>query len=136
MSRFHCAAAVVAALVVSIGAPALANDLYPRTTGSGENLKIDYGPAGPGNVVGGGRVVVTGHGEQMRIRHLDPHYAQAQRQGLVPATVGSGEGAAIVSVPVGTDPSRLALIGADGSLPQDSGRRVFGTLFAGLSGRG
>lgn len=134
MSRLHLTAATLVAL--AIGTPALANDLYPRTIGSGESVEIDYGPAGQGNLVGGGRVRVIGTGEDTRIQHLDPTFAQTPRQGLVPVTIGSGEGATTVWVPAGTSPSRLALIGADGSLPDESRSRSLAAPLGRLPGRG
>ncbi len=113
--------ATATTLLLALAAPAMGEVSYPRTIGSGENVEIDYGPNGPGNLLGGGRVIVTGSGEDTQLRHLDPEFVQAPRAGLVPVTVGSGEGSATVWVPAGTDRSRLALIGADGSLPAESG---------------
>jgi hypothetical protein len=134
MSRFHLTAAAVAAL--AFGAPAMADDVYPRTTGTGENIQVEYGPAGQGNLMGGGRVAVSGSGEELRLRHLDPEYAQAPRQGLVPLTVGSGEGSTTVWVPAGMARSRLALIGSDGSLPGGTGRDFLAAMSGRAPGRG
>ena len=103
---------------------------YPRTTGTGESVEIDYGPGPRGNIVGGGRVVVTGTAEDVRIAHLDPGFVQSARIGLMPVTVGSGEGSATVWVPAGTDRTSLALVGPDGSLPSPAG----GTLLARILG--
>jgi hypothetical protein len=93
--------------------------LYPRVIENGENKDIDYGPGGNQSAVfGGGRVVVTGSGEDTTLRHLDPEHVQAGRNGLLPFTVGSGEDATTVWLPAGTDRTVTALIGNDGSLPQ------------------
>jgi hypothetical protein len=93
--------------------------LYPRVIENGENKDIDYGPGGNQSApFGGGRVVITGSGTDTTLRHLDPEYAQANRGGLVPFTVGSGVDSTTVWLPAGTDRSVAALIGNDGSLPQ------------------
>lgn len=136
MPRFHVSAAAVAALALGFGTPALANDLYPRTTGTGENIEIDYGPAGQGNLVGGGRVAVSGSGENVQLRHLDTAFAQAPRQGQVPFTIGSGEGSATVWVPAGLERSRLALIGSDGSVPGATDRPFLAATPSRVPGRG
>jgi hypothetical protein len=137
MSRFTRSAAI-AALVLALATPAMAEVSYPRTVGSGENVEIDYGPNGPGNVVGGGRVIITDSGEDTQLRHLDREFAQAPRPGFVPVTVGAGEGSATVWVPAGTDRSRLALVGADGSLPAEGGTSstFLAGVFERLLGRG
>jgi hypothetical protein len=73
---------------------------YPRVTGSGMNLEIDYGPMGQGNLVGGGRVVVTQpSGMDVNVMHLDAMFAQQARPGFVPMTIGSGENQETVWVP-------------------------------------
>ncbi len=95
---------------------AFGEGFYPRVTTNGENVEIDYGPGPRGNIVGGGRVVVTGYGEDMRIEHLDWQFAQQLVPGLVPVIVGSGENTSVVYVPTGTSLSSQALIGGDGSL--------------------
>ncbi len=134
MSHFLAAAAIGAALSLGFGAAASAEQ-YPRIIGTGENLQVDYGPAGPGNVVGGGRVLIFGSGEGLTLQHLDPHIAQVPRQGEVPVVTGSGEGATTVWVPAGTDPRRIALAGADGSLPDRTRSRFLAALLGTLSGR-
>jgi hypothetical protein len=132
MSRFHLMA-TLAALSLGLAAPAMAQS-YPRTVGTGENAEIDYGPSGPGNLVGGGRVVVTGTGEDAQFLHLDPQFAQAPRIGEIPVTVGSGEDSTTVWVPAGTSRNQLALIGPGGSLPAEIGTN--GSFLAGrLGGR-
>jgi len=88
-------------LGLALATPAAASDapLYPRTTGSGENTEIDYGPGPRGNVVGGGRVHVSGSGEQAEFHHLDSDFVQRPPAGLVPVTVGSGENSSTAWVP-------------------------------------
>lgn len=95
---------------------AAAQPYYPRIVESGENSTIDYGPGPLGNIVGGGRVVVTGSGEDTTLTHLDPQLAQRPRVGMVPVAVGSGEDFTTVWVPAATDWLQMALIGGDGSL--------------------
>ena len=73
---------------------------YPRVTGSGMDLQIDYGPMGQGNLVGGGRVAVTQPtGMDVNIMHLDSMFSQRPREGFVPLTIGSGESQETVWVP-------------------------------------
>lgn len=117
---------------------AFAEDFYPRVISNGENVEIDYGPGPRGNIVGGGRVVVTGNGENLRIEHLDPQFAQQPVPGLVPVIVGSGENTSVVWAPADTSPSRLALIGGDGSLPAEgtATRNPLAWLFGGAPDRG
>jgi hypothetical protein len=117
-----CRSARLALAVISPGLlPALATAQpdYPRVVELGENSTIDYGPGPLGNIVGGGRVVVSGSGsrEDTVLTHLDPHYAQRPPVGLVPVLVGSGEGAVTIWVPATTDGPQQALIGEDGAMP-------------------
>lgn len=117
---------------------AFAEGFHPRVTGDGENVEIDYGPDPRGNIVGGGRVVVTSDGENTQIEHLDPQFGQQPVPGLVPVIVGSGDNASVVWVPAGTSPSRLAFIGGDGSLPAEATatRNPLARLFGGAPDRG
>lgn len=117
---------------------AFAEGSYPRVTGNGENVEIDYGPGPRGNIIGGGRVVVTGDGENRQIAHLDPQFTQRPAPGLIPVIVGAGENASVVWVAAGTSPSRLALIGSDGSLPAEGAttRNPLARLFGGTPDRG
>lgn len=130
MSRFHFMA-TLAALSLGLAAPAMAQS-YPRTVGTGENVEIDYGPSGPGNLVGGGRVAVTGTGEDAQFQHLEPQFAQTALIGQIPVTVGSGEDSTTVWVPAGASRNQLALIGPDGSLLAE--RATKGSFVAGLLG--
>jgi hypothetical protein len=73
---------------------------YPRVTGTGENMMVDYGPMGQGALVGGGRVMVSEpSGMDVRILHFDAIFAQSPRPGYVPLTIGSGESTETVWVP-------------------------------------
>ncbi|PWS34282.1 hypothetical protein DFH01_24960 [Falsiroseomonas bella] len=127
-----------ALLALPYAQTAFAEGFYPRVTGNGENVEIDYGPGPRGNIIGGGRVVVTGSGENMQIGHLDPQFAQQPVPGLVPVSVGSGENASVVWVAAGTSPWRLALIGGDGSLPAEGAatHNPLARLFGGAPDRG
>jgi hypothetical protein len=70
---------------------------YPRITRAGENVEIDYGPGPRGNVVGGGRAVMSGGGgEDMRITRLDPRPVRSD--GPIPVLAGGGEESRIVHV--------------------------------------
>ena len=96
--RSMVAALLLGGAAFSLAAPASAES-YPRVTGSGENLSVEYGPAGPSNLVGGGRVTVTMQsGMDLDIDHLDPQFTQ-MADGLVPVTIGSGESASQVYLP-------------------------------------
>jgi hypothetical protein len=127
-----------ALLAPALAHTALAEPMYPRLVGGGENAVIEYGPGPRGNIVGGGRVVVTGGGEHTRVDHLDSRYAQAPRPGLVPVTVGSNENVSVVWVPADTSPTRLAMIGPDGSLPAEAtqGGGLLARLLGGTRTRG
>lgn len=94
-------ASLLAAAALAFGMAGAQAQSYPRVVGSGENLSVDYGPMGQGNLVGGGRVMVTPmSGMNVDIVHLDAMFAQQPRDGFVPLTVGSGESQSTVWVPV------------------------------------
>jgi hypothetical protein len=93
---------LAATLFGSLGAAgALAQDRerYPRIVGSGENASVEYGPGPHGNIVGGGPVVVTGSGETLEVRHLDPLTTQHGYAGYIPSSRGSGEDTEVVWLP-------------------------------------
>ncbi|NKE46570.1 hypothetical protein HB662_17445 [Roseomonas frigidaquae] len=96
------AALLLAAPIITAGAlttSAVAQS-YPRVTGTGENMMVDYGPMGQGTLVGGGRVMVSDPtGMDVRVVHFDAVFAQAPRPGYVPLTIGSGESQQTVYVP-------------------------------------
>lgn len=91
---------LLAAAAMTMMVSAASAQSYPRVTGAGENFMVDYGPM-PGNVVGGGRVMVTRTDAMgnMDVLHLDGLFSQQARPGLVPLTIGSGESAETVWVP-------------------------------------
>jgi hypothetical protein len=85
-------------------APAQAQQAnFPRTVGSGEDSRVDYGPMGMRTMVfGGGRVVVTMmDGANVTLMHLDSMFMQASQPGLVPLTIGTSENTETVWVPAG-----------------------------------
>lgn len=93
-------AVVLAGSGLLAAAPSALAQSYPRVTGSGENLMVDYGPMGQGTLVGGGRVMVSSNsGMNVDIVHLDAQFVQRAREGYVPLTIGSGESAETVWVP-------------------------------------
>jgi len=97
--RSMIAAALLAGAAISLPITAAAQG-YPRVVGSGENASIDYGPMGQGNLVGGGRVMVTMQsGMDTTVMHLDAIFSQQPRDGYVPLTIGSGENSQTVYVP-------------------------------------
>ncbi len=62
--------------------------------------EVDYGPMARGNIVGGGRIMVTGmDGMNFDFVHLDMMFSQTPREGFVPLTIGSGESVETVCVP-------------------------------------
>ncbi|WP_439595482.1 hypothetical protein [Falsiroseomonas sp.] len=108
MTRINrMASALFAAGALSFAVPALANDVsFPRVVGTGENASVEYGPATPRNILGGGAVAIaTGHDGRWRVTHTDDSYAQRGPAGLVPVTVGSGENATTAWVPAGLAPT-------------------------------
>jgi hypothetical protein len=91
---------IVAALALGFVAHDAQAQSYPRISGSGENITIDYGPMGQGNLVGGGRVMVSsGPSMNVDVIHLDMVFSQVPREGFVPVSIGSGEGSTTIYVP-------------------------------------
>jgi hypothetical protein len=94
------AAALLAGAAISLPVTSAMAQGYPRITGSGENMSVDYGPMGQGTLVGGGRVAVTMQsGMDITVMHLDAIFVQQPREGYVPLTIGSGENSMTVYVP-------------------------------------
>ncbi len=94
------AAALLAGAAISLPANSALAQGYPRIVGNGENMSVDYGPMGQGNLVGGGRVMVTMQsGMDITVMHLDAIFSQQPRDGYVPLTIGSGENSQTVYVP-------------------------------------
>jgi hypothetical protein len=84
---------------------AIAHDgpAYPVSIVDGENSAIVHGPGNPrGTLVGGGRVIATGSGEDTQLQHLDSQYVQPAAIGMVPVSIGSGEESSVIFVPVGS----------------------------------
>jgi hypothetical protein len=101
MRRFvtHLAAAALFGPFLSSGVLASDGISYPRVVGTGENQSVEYGPGERGNIVGGGRVAVSGSGENTELRHLDDEFAQAPHLTMVPVFFGSGESLEVVWMP-------------------------------------
>jgi hypothetical protein len=78
----------------------------------GESFAVQRAPADTGNIVGGGAVEVLGQGENFRIRHRDPAYAE--RAPGIPVPVGGANGD-IVYLPPGNASSLAAV--TQGSSP-------------------
>lgn len=94
------AAVLLAGAALSLPATSAFAQGYPRITGNGENMSVDYGPMGQGTLVGGGRVTVTMQsGMDITVMHLDAIFSQQPREGYVPLTIGSGENSMTVYVP-------------------------------------
>jgi hypothetical protein len=131
-SRFARQALIPAALVASMVATAVDGQvLYPRVITDGENSSIDYGPRGNQSApLGGGRVVVTGVGQDAEFRHLDEQYVQRGRSGMRPVVAGSGESATVVWVPDNVGRTALAQLGPDGSTPSSAGASLLSRLLA------
>ncbi|PWS35646.1 hypothetical protein DFH01_18815 [Falsiroseomonas bella] len=93
--------AAVAGGALAVAAGPAAAQSYPRVVGTGENMTVDYGPMAQGNLVGGGRVMVTeptGMGD-IRVMHLDSVFAQQPREGFVPVVIGMGQNMTTIYVP-------------------------------------
>lgn len=91
---------LLAAAALLLAAPAALAQSYPRVTGDNENIMIDYGPMGQGNLVGGGRVMVSSNNHMnIDFMHLDVAFSQQPREGYVPLTIGNGEDQETVWVP-------------------------------------
>ncbi len=90
-----------AAAALALGATAVQAQSYPRVTGTADNVMVDYGPMGQGNLVGGGRVMVSQgqQGMDVDVVHLDAIFSQAPRPGFVPLVVGDRDNVMTVYVP-------------------------------------
>ncbi|WP_372621265.1 hypothetical protein [Falsiroseomonas sp.] len=94
------AAALLAGAALSLHVGPAQAQSYPRLTGMGEDLTVDYGPMGQGNLVGGGRVMVSrSDAMNLDVVHLDMIFTQRPREGYVPLTIGAGEAQEIIWVP-------------------------------------
>ena len=98
---FSFGAALVTMLAVA--APAGAQI---TVVSQGESFAVQRDPADTGNAVGGGAVEVLNQGENLRIRHRDPAYAE--RSPGLPVAVGGNNGD-IVYLPLGSA-SNLAAV--------------------------
>lgn len=101
MTKLIKAVFAASLLAGSIGT-AVAHDgpAYPVSITDGENSAILHGPGhARGTLVGGGRVIASGSGENTELRHLDSQFAQPAPFGLVPVSVGSGEDSSVIFVP-------------------------------------
>jgi hypothetical protein len=80
-----------------------AQQSYPRIIQHGSmDFEVDYGPMGQGNVVGGGRVMIspsTVTGETFTVMHLDMLFSQTPRPGFVPMLVGDAQNQSVIYVP-------------------------------------
>ncbi len=97
-------AALAAASFIIGGAlapPAYAEEpgSYPRIVGGGESVAVEYGPVPRGNIVGGGRVHVSGWGEQSESHYLDGEVVQRAPAGAVPVPDWNGESGGTVWIP-------------------------------------
>jgi len=91
---------LLAGAALVLAAPLAQAESFPISTGGGENVDIDYGHGPHGNIVGGGRVVVTRvDNMSVEIAYLDGEFAQAPRRGLLPRVARDGESPDIVWVP-------------------------------------
>lgn len=61
-----------------------------RVISQGEQFQVFYPEGHTGNIMGGGEVRVSGHGENLRITHLDESFARDPAG--IPVFVGGSEG--------------------------------------------
>ncbi len=102
MNTFLRSSVTGLSLLIGVPAAAFAADgpAYPISVTQGENSVIEHGPGNPaGTLVGGGRVVATGSGEDARAQHLDAGFQQGAPAGMVAVSVGSGENSSVIFVP-------------------------------------
>jgi hypothetical protein len=93
-------AVMLTAGAVALGASAAQAQSYPRVTGTGDNIMIDYGPMGQAALVGGGRVMVTQNSNMnIEVIHLDAMFVQEPRPGFVPLTIGDTASQMVIYVP-------------------------------------
>lgn len=85
---------------------------YPRLVNNGGDVEVDYGPGPRGNILGGGQVVLSGGGDNMRITRLDP--GPVQSGGLIATLTGGGDESRITYVqPQGSGTAMAAIAGND-----------------------
>jgi hypothetical protein len=87
MFRSFSISTALAAILALAAAPAHAQ---VTVLSQGENFAVQRDAADAGNIVGGGAVEVSSQGENIRIRHRDPAYAE--RAPGIPFQVGGGNG--------------------------------------------
>jgi alpha/beta superfamily hydrolase len=87
MFRSFSFGAAFATILAMAAAPASAQ---VTVLSQGENFAVQRDAADAGNIVGGGAVEVASQGEDIRIRHRDPAYAE--RAPGIPFQVGGGNG--------------------------------------------
>ena len=115
MTRINRIAAAIFAAGLLGAAPVLAQNAFPRTVGSGENITVEYGPAGSSNVVGGGATVLRNRANgEVDANYLEPDFAQTPRQGVVAVEIGSGESAETIWVPAASATANAGRAGARG----------------------
>ncbi|WP_439595277.1 hypothetical protein [Falsiroseomonas sp.] len=79
---------------------AFAQDMYPRTIGSGESAEIVYGPGPQGNILGGGAVAVRQvTGSEAIVTYLDDQFVQRAQPGQVAVVISRGENTQRVELP-------------------------------------
>ncbi|NKE47434.1 hypothetical protein HB662_21835 [Roseomonas frigidaquae] len=91
----------VTALLAGIGTQgAFAQEMFPRTVGSGESAEIVYGPGPHGNILGGGAVTVQQvTGDETIVTYLDAQFVQQAQPGTVPSVLSVGENSQRVDLP-------------------------------------
>lgn len=97
-----------AALVALVGLTATPASAQIAVISQGENFVAERADGDTGNIVGGGLVEVLGQGENVRIRHRDPAFAE--RAPGIPVAVGGSRGD-IVYLPPRQASSLAALMG-------------------------
>ncbi|WP_207541020.1 hypothetical protein [Sabulicella rubraurantiaca] len=119
MSAFQNTLALVAGAAALLGSGTAGAQSCPCLNRGAEDTSIDYGRAAPNNTVGGGNLIARFEEENHTSTYLDPQYEQRAQSRVVAFVFTTGDGRAeVVWVPVGTLPSRLVMLGGDGSLPQ------------------
>lgn len=102
-----------AVLLANVAAHNLAGaQSYPRLSGSGDEAVVEYGPAAPGNVVGGGRVALGHDGDSIVVLRQDEGIGQRVLAGQVPVARSVNGTLEVVLEPAAAAASMLAAGGA------------------------
>lgn len=124
MSKIRNTLALAAIAAALLGSGTAGAQSCPCMDRGAEDSSIDYGTDRPNNIVGGGALTALFEEANRTFTYFEPQYEQQSQPGMVAHVFTSGDGRAeVVWLPADTQPSALATLGGDGSLPQGRARQ-------------